>query len=335
VDAIPLRTNFTLSDDGTILVAWERAESTSTELDVMVYHLGGDEAVSTPLQATFPSNLTTTFAISPDSNYIIATQRSSSASLSQFTVYDAETGAQLTQWSVDRFYYTYASTFSPDMRYLVTIGTTFDRVGFLEVWEFETLLTASIPSPIASVLLNTSEVLDVRFSPDQAQLMVLTDDPSFGDGAVSHFYHVSLYYWEMVEFAGIDVPSAELSPIVIERGDNPVLVPNSPLLITTWFNFSWQGGRNLVLSEYEGGAELLELEGYSNGIVSPDGSLLVALSREGQMVAWEIDSLLQRDQSPMFTLDSSGVRGIAFSTNGDRIYQQTTYSVVTLAVVSD
>jgi WD40 repeat protein len=74
------------------------------------------------------------------------------------------------------------------------------------------------------------------------------------------------------------------------------------------------------------------LEGYSSGVFSPNGDLLAALSRDGHMALWDVAMLLQGDQTPIVTIESPNVRRIAFSPNGDRIYQQTTYGVVTLGV---
>ena len=110
----------------------------------------------------------------------------------------------------------------------------------------------------------------------------------------------------------------------------PTFVPDSSLLLASYI-FSSAFGATLQLWNLDTEEVLINFEDYYTGIISPDGSLLVALSG-GQMVAWEIDSLLDENPIPLVTFDSPHVRQIAFSLDGDRIYQQTTYGVITLAI---
>jgi WD40 repeat protein len=331
---------FSISPDGSMLIAWDHAQTSQDDAVITVYPLRDEAATSIPLEGVFDYSRLLPIIASPDSQYILATE-TTFTNTNEFTnhsiLYDSQTGVAAAEWSHETPFVNARTLFSPDSHYVITAGENpFDTSYFVDIWDVSTLRTQAVQSPVASLTLDASNspmLLDLSFSRDGSKLVISLDDALLGDGMPSHGYWVAIFDWADLLARGGELNARDLNYVSLNNVYLPAFSPDDTLIITSEINYNSSGGTNLNLWDAVAtDDEILMLEGYSSGVFSPNGDLLAALSRDGRMALWDVAMLLQGDQTPIVTIESPNVRRIAFSPNGDRIYQQTTYGVVTLGV---
>ena len=338
IDSAP--DQYTMSLDGSLLIVWSRSQTQQGDsTPLIVYDL--QDGNKTPMMLEETENLRglLSAAISPDSERILVIEFDIDAQISRLGLYDADTGALLVNWQYEQDRLWTAATFSPDSDYVIVMTSTQPELGYREflirVWALDELFNGNLqPQITLPIALQFLYEFDVEFSPDGSQLFVSLDDATLGDGPPIHDYHLVVLDWTELLALNGQLSLNDLNIQVLDTAYNPIVNPNKPLLTsgTVWSRDLARHISFVYLWESETGELLVSLEGFSKGIYSPDGNLLAALSEDRHMMIWNVETLLQGDQTPLVTLDSRDVVGIAFSAAGDRLYQQTTYGVTTLGV---
>jgi WD40 repeat protein len=333
----PAPQGFTISDDGSILVAWNRSATSQTDLLLIAYFLRDNALNPVELEGVFAYPQFNDVIVSPDRQYILVTENDYQETSNQFYLYSLETGEQLVSWQEESKIYISVSIFSPDSQYVLIMAylntVEGDQVIEVTFWEISALLAESTQGIVPLMLSGYLYDFDISFNLDGDQLVVMTDDADLGDGPVLHNFLLTIFDWTEI-LAG----NENLNSLTLRAAYNPIFNRNINFILTSGSVWSRDDGRHISYIFFWNnltGELISSLADYSNPILNPDGTLIAALSKDKQMVVWDVASLLRGEQIPLITVDSPGVEHIAFSSNGDRIYQQTSYGVITLAVSPD
>lgn len=327
--------HFVVSPDGSRIVVWTTQLETLDEVRITVYPLDDVQAEPVSLEGMVSSARLSPVTISPDSRYVLAIEGTYAEETRQFGIhtilFDAETGENLVEWN-QADSWLLMPMFSPDSQYIIISGTDpFDRNFVFDVFEVSTLISQNDPVAMSSVTLaagNSPVFLDIGFSPDGNQVIMTIDDALLGDGVV-HGYQTFIFDWTAFLTNG----GENIESVSLRGAYSSVLNSDGTLVASSVSNYDWRGGTNTYLWNALTGEEIVQLEGYFRSVFSPDGRLLMALSRELDMVLWDLETLIQGDLTPLAVYESpADIRGISFSPAGDYIYQRTTYSIITLTV---
>jgi WD40 repeat protein len=359
----PAPRRFTISPDGSLLVAWHESQTDEAELSATIHRLH-DQSASIPMEGVV-RHLSST-AISPDGRYLIATERDIAADrntnvrdaqgrvfaatptvvtpdVNNLYLYDLETGRRIKAWQQEMTPLGNTSIFSSDSQYVLTataqqvFGSSRVNPVVIDVWEVSALLRQAEPIPLISLTINMRDMpvsIGMSFTRDASHLLVSVDDALLGDGII-HGYRVSVFDWSsLISWSGA-INERDLQHVTLENAYSPLFSTSAPIVVTGGIQRIWETGVEtpyLYLWDSVTGEQLLGLEGFTVGTLSADGTLLAGLSVYGQTMLWDISQLIQGNQTPLVTLDSPNVQTIAFSADGRHIYQQTSYGVVALGV---
>lgn len=340
LDTIPLR--FTTSVDGSMLITQSSAETTSRGF-ILTTHSLGEETTSTPLNTIFIQP--ETIAISPDRQVIFVSERNVD-NINQSYFYDAQTGERLAHWQSNIEFVT-SATFSPDSQFLLTAGRlrSEGRLEFgVNIWTVADVLADEAQQSLATLELSQRDFIasaDMTFTADTQELVIALNDAQMGDGVING-YRIEIFNWDDILAIEGSLHEYDIEHLTLEGTNNASFILDSSLILTDsslWNRDVGQADAYIDLWDSVTGEVIIQLENVSQPILSPDGQLVAALSTShttrGQMSIWSVADLLNGDTEPLMLVYNPDVTDIAFSSTGDRIFQQTSYSVITLGIGND
>lgn len=337
----PLR--FALSADSSRLITQTPTETTPRSIVLTVHTIGADTSDGIRLDDTFTQ--LETIAISPDRQVIFVSERNTD-NINQSYLYDAQTGERLAHWQSNVEYVT-SATFSPDNQYLLTAGRlrSEGRLEFgVNIWTVADVLADEAQQSLATLELSQRDFIasaDMTFTANSQELVIALNDAQMGDGVING-YRIEIFNWDDILAIEGSLHEYDIEHLTLEGTNNASFILDSSLILTDsslWNRDVGQADAYIDLWNSATGEAIIAIEGFSNAILSPDGQLVAALSTShttrGQMSIWSVADLLNGDINPLLIVDNPDVVDIAFSSTGDRIFQQTNYSVITLGIGND
>lgn len=325
------------SDDGSQLITQTRSETASTGNTLTVYDLETDTSIQ--LEDNFSQ--AETIAISLDNQAIFVSQRDTDNN-NQLFLYNPQTGSRLAQWQSNMDFITTA-IFSPDTRHLLLAGRIRGegRLEFgLFVWQVSDLLAGNNQAPVSTLNLSQRDFIasaEMSFTANSQDLVISLNDALMGDRTING-YRVDVFDWQDILAIEGSLNGDDMVHLRLETAYNPSFHPTESLVLaSSEWNSSFDGSY-LTLWDSDTEQLILELDGFSQAELSPDGNLAIALSSNligaRQMMIWRTADLWNGETDPILTLDASDVTHISFSATGNRIFQQTAYAVITLGIAT-